>query len=457
MNANAASPKKRKGFIKTSTLVLFAFATAFFPRLLRAAPLNFLHFATVPLAFGVALFQTRTKDRKQISITKELLGGIYLFFTISFASALWNGAGAINAVLGFLLLVEPFMLLVAITCIPMSPEIFERIRSWMTGFVFFHLFLVYVQYALGFCHLPGDCDNIQGVFYRSGSGHVVGASISCTFGVHYLLTTKHRPLWLRALVFIIAFGNIQLADAKQVLLLFVVGFVILTLTNFKNPGKTILYIIGAVVFCIVFFWAIYNIPALSAFTVWIRPDMYGSDGEATKLKLSGIRITLTYFRSPVNWLLGLGPGHTIGRLGGWMLRDYSALLAPLGATRVPFGETTPVSEKVWAYVASSWLAEASSMFAPFVGWAGIWGDFGFLGLGAYLYLCSIVWRRVCVDDLPRYYMLTVLVCGLIFTQMEEPAYMLYIASLIGLHWQEHQSNKKKYEESLQQSLPDSTA
>lgn len=97
------------------------------------------------------------------------------------------------------------------------------------------------------------------------------------------------------------------------------------------------------------------------------------------------------------------------------------------------------------------------MFAPFVGWAGIWGDFGFLGLGSYLYLCSIVWRRVCVDDLPRYYMLTVLVCGLIFTQMEEPAYMLYIASLIGLRWQEHQSNKKKYEESLQQSLPDSTA
>jgi hypothetical protein len=456
MNSQTAFPTKKKGFVKTSTLVLFAFATAFFPRLLRAAPLNFVHFATVPLAFGVALFQTRTKDPKQISITRELLGGLYLFFTISFASALWNGAGAINAILGFLLLAEPFMLLTAIVCIPMSPAIFERVRSWMVGFVGFHLFLVYAQYALGFCHLPGDCDNIQGVFYRSGSGHVVGSSISCTFGIYYLLTAKHRPIWLRILVFLLAFGNIQLADAKQVLLMFIVGFIIISLINIKNPLRTILYLIGITIFIIVFSWAIQNIEALSAFNTWNRPEMYGPDGEATKLKLSGIRIVLTYFHSPVNWLLGLGPGHTIGRLGGWMLRDYSSLLSPLGATRVPFGETVPVSELVWAYMASSWLANGSSMFAPFIGWAAIWGDFGFLGLGAYLYLCSIVWRRICPDDLPKYFMLTVFVCGLIFTQMEEPAYMLYIATVIGLRWQEHESNKKKYEESIQQSLPIST-
>jgi hypothetical protein len=456
MNSQTAFPTKKKGFVKTSTLVLFAFATAFFPRLLRAAPLNFVHFATVPLAFGVALFQTRTKDPKQISITRELLGGLYLFFTISFASALWSGAGAINAILGFLLLAEPFMLLTAIVCIPMSPAIFERVRSWMVGFVGFHLFLVYAQYALGFCHLPGDCDNIQGVFYRSGSGHVVGSSISCTFGIYYLLTAKHRPIWLRILVFLLAFGNIQLADAKQVLLMFIVGFIIISLINIKNPLRTILYLIGITIFIIVFSWAIQNIEALSAFNTWNRPEMYGPDGEATKLKLSGIRIVLTYFHSPVNWLLGLGPGHTIGRLGGWMLRDYSSLLSPLGATRVPFGETVPVSELVWAYMASSWLANGSSMFAPFIGWAAIWGDFGFLGLGAYLYLCSIVWRRICPDDLPKYFMLTVFVCGLIFTQMEEPAYMLYIATVIGLRWQEHESNKKKYEESIQQSLPIST-
>ncbi len=448
MNGKTAAPTKKKGFVKTSTLVLFAFGTAFFPRLLKAAPLNFVHFAAVPLAFGVALFQSRSKDPHQISISKELLFGLYLFLMVSFLSALWNGAGAINAVLGFLLLAEPFMLLLAIVCIPLLPAIVERMQTWMTGFVFFHLFLVYVQYfVLHYYTLPGDFDNIQGVFYRSGSGHVVGASIATCFGVYYLLTNKKRSILIRALVFLISFGEVQLADAKQVLILCVLGFLILTLTNVKDIVKTLMYLIGIVIFIIVFTWAIYNIPALGAFTVWNRPEMYGPDGEATKFKLSGIHYTLLYFRSPINWLLGLGPGHTIGRLGGWMLRDYSALLAPLGATRVPVGETVPISDLVWKYMASSWLANGSSMFAPFFGWAAIWGDFGFLGLGSYLYLGSIVWRRVCVDQLSKYLMLNVLVCGLIFTQMEEPAYVLYVATLIGLRWQEDQ--KEKHEKALQ--------
>ena len=447
MNENVTSPTKKRGFVKTSTLVLFAFGTAFFPRLLRAAPLNFLHFAAVPLAFGVALFQTRSKDPNQVSISKELLFGLYLFFTVSFASAFWNGAGAINAILGFLLLAEPFMMLLAIVCIPMLPAIYDRLQNWMTGFLFFHLFLVYAQYALGFCRLPGQCDNIQGVFFRSGSGHVVGASIATMFGVYYLLTTKERPLWVRVLVFLISFGEVQLADAKQVLIMSVLGFAILTLTNVKDIVKTLMYLIGIVIFIIAFTWAIYNIPALHAFTTWNRPEMYGPDGEATKVKFSGIRITLSYFSSPINWLLGLGPGHTIGRLGGWMLKDYGSLLMPLGATRVPVGENVPISDLVWKFMASSWLAEGSSMFAPFFGWAAIWGDFGFLGLGSYLYLCSIVWRRVCVDQLSKYLMLNVCVCGFIFTQMEEPAYMLYTATLIALRWQEHQ--KKKNEKALQ--------
>ncbi|AFY76767.1 MAG: hypothetical protein IGR93_12645 [Hydrococcus sp. C42_A2020_068] len=445
---NTSTSLKRKESIKTSTIILFAFATAFFPRLLDSAGapsiVNFFHFVAVPFAFIFALVKTRPTDRKQIAVVKQLLVGLWILLTVGFASALWNGAGAVNVVFGFLLLAEPFMLLIATISLPMSSESLERIRGWMTGFVFFHLFLIYVQYGLGFCHLPGDCDNIQGVFYRSGSGHVVGASVSCTFAIYYFVTAKTKPMWLRASVLVAGFLNIQLADAKQIVPIFALAFLILAIANVEQIGKALLYIIGIILFIVVFLWAVQNIEALSGFTTWARPEMYGPDGEATKLKLTGIRTIVSYFRSPVNWLFGLGPGHTVSRMGGWMLRDYSSLLSPLGATRVPIGETVPVSEIVWKDVAESWLANGSSFFAPFWGWAGIWGDFGFIGLGAYLYLCSIVWRRLCLDDLPKYFMLTVFVCGLIFTQMEEPAYMLYIASLIGLRWQEHQINKRIY-------------
>jgi hypothetical protein len=118
-----------------------------------------------------------------------------------------------------------------------------------------------------------------------------------------------------------------------------------------------------------------------------------------------------------------------------MLKDYSTLLTPLGATR------TTVGDETWTVVFSGWAD--SSFFSPFWGWAAIWCDLGFVGLGAYLYLCSIVWRRICVGDVPKFLMLTVAVHGFIFTQMEEPGYVLFIATLIGLIW--HQQLQERRE------------
>jgi hypothetical protein len=431
-------PRRRKGVIGGVMLLLIAFSTALFPRVFISlkipSAINFLHFLVVPFVCGVILLKARPKDPKQIAITQDILLGLLLFLSVGFASALLNNAGAINVILKFLLLGEPFLLLLAIIYVPMSLERFKFFRTWMNRFVFFHLFLVYAQYALGFCKLEGLCDNVQGVFYRSGSGHVVGASVSASFAIYYFLVMRENPLWQRAAVAIAGFGNILTSDAKQVLVTLVVGFAIISLSKIKEPGKLIAYLVSTIVFIAAFIWTVYNveIEALRAFQTWVRPEIYGPNGEATLVKSSGIRIAIQHFHSPLNWLLGLGPGHTVDRLGGWMLKDYAELLNPLGATR------STVAAETWSYMGRPevvWVAAGSSFFAPFFGWAAIWGDLGFLGLGSYLYLCSIVWRRICIGDLPKFLMLTVMVHGFLFTQMEEPGYMLYIASLIGLIWQ----------------------
>ncbi|GAB4233200.1 MAG: hypothetical protein Kow0049_16510 [Stanieria sp.] len=437
--------KKKNNYLKTTPIILIAFTSAFFPRIIESAGIpsiiNFVHFALVPFVWVVSLFTTRSKNQKQLYIVKEFLYGLFLLLSVGCISAFWNRAGVINLVLSFLLLAEPFFLLIAIIIIPMSLKSLKQFQGWMTGFLFFHLLLIYIQYGQGFCHLPGDCDNIQGVFYRSGSGHVVGASVSCSFGLYYLLAAKNRPFWLRALVFVASFLNIQLADAKQVLVMFIGAWAIMILIQAKNIRQTFVYITSLATFLVAFIWAVQNIEALGSFATWARPELYGPNGEATLLKFSGIRYILSYFSSPINWLVGLGPGHTISRMGGWMIRDYSHIIGPLGATNVPEGKSFAISYLVWNYVAQSWLAEGSSFFAPFWGWAGIWGDFGFLGLGTYLYLCSIVWRKICLDNLSKFLMLTVAICGFIFTQMEEPGYMLYIAALLGLRWQERNISK----------------
>jgi hypothetical protein len=133
--------------------------------------------------------------------------------------------------------------------------------------------------------------------------------------------------------------------------------------------------------------------------------------------------------------VGLGPGHTVGRLGGWLIKENWNILGPLGAT------VHPLSNDMWLEVYQNWIALESTMFSPFFGWAGLWGDLGLLGLGIYLYLGWTVWHYLCPDDLSKFLLLSVAGFGLIFTQMEEPGFMLYSAFLIGTRWHEQQSTK----------------
>lgn len=430
-------PKRQKqGLITNSKLAMLAFCSGFLSRCLSALKfpsiVNLFHLGIIPFVFTIVLFKTKTIDRRQIETVKKILVGLLLFLIIVIASALVNDAGTINAVMGFLLLTEPFMLLLTIISIPMSLERMEWFRSWIVRFCLFHTFLAFVQnYILKYSHNEGLQDNIQGIFYRSGAGHVVGASVALTFGLYYFLTAN-TSLWIRIAVLFLTFWHMLLADAKQVLLCLFIAGLFLLLTKLKDFRKLIIYIIIIVVGSLVFYWCLDNVEAFSSFKTWMRPEIYGPDGEATRLKFATFRIVPQYFPSSLSWLVGLGPGHTVGRLGGWMLDNYWDLLRPLGATK------SPASTAVWSAVATSWLGNQSSFFSPMFGWAGIWGDYGPIGLVGYFYLSVLTWRYVCLDDFSKYLMLCVFSFGLVFSQMEEPGYMLFIACLIALRWHEVQ-------------------
>lgn len=435
MNIELEPVSKRKGHIANSNLTLFAIATALFPRVLTAlkipSAINFLHFAMIPFACGSVLFSSRSKDREQIAISKSILLSLFLFLIVVFASALLNDAGIVNAILDYLLLTEPFILILTIVSIPMLPENYQRFRRWILQAALINLLFAYIQkYVFKMETLVGLEDNIKGIFIGQGAGHVLGGSVAMTFAVYYFVTGNQRPLWLRIAIVLACFNHIIISDTKQVLLSFIVGYILLYLINIKDIRKTLIYLTLGIAFISAFYWAIYNIEALRAFTTWIRPEIYGPDGEATLLKFATFRLVPQHFHSPLNWFLGLGPGHTVGRLGGWMLESYWNLLAPLGATM------HPVSKEIWRTVAASWLGSQSSMFSPLFGWAGIWGDLGPLGLIAYFYMAFLVWRYVALTELSKYLMLTVFAFGLVFSQLEEPGYTLFVATMIGLGWQD---------------------
>ena len=233
--------------------------------------------------------------------------------------------------------------------------------------------------------------------------------------------------------------QVYISDSKQVLLCLGLGWVALALTKSTKSKYVFRYILPSIGALFLMIWAIQNpeIEFLSVYRAWIDrvldSEIYSWNGLAMKTKLAAFDIIPTYMNSAWDWLFGLGPGHGVTRLGGWLMPKYYALLSPVGAT------IHPASAEVFGFIGDEgWVARYSTIFFPLFTWAGIWGDFGFVGLAAYLYLGFIVWTRVCVDDYGKFMVVTTAILGFVLTQMEEPGHMLSLAYLLALRWHERQ-------------------
>lgn len=438
---------KNKGFISNSSLILFSFGTAFFPRVFTyfgfPSLLNFVHFFVIPITFVIIIFTTKVKYKKQLNIFNELAIGSYLLLICTVLSGLVNKAGLANILLQYIMLIEPYIILLAIIAIPLTRDRLSRFKKWLFGFATFNLVLALMQsilLPLGIYPRRGGTiqDNIAGVF-ASGSGSA-GNYVSCTVSVYFALYIFHfsktTPIWLKILILLASLYQTYVSDSKQVFLAFFLGVGLLISSKIKNPRKVFWYLIPAIALVLLFAWALQNpnLEFLNAYRNWAgKSNIYGFDGTAFITKTAAFRIIPSHYESPLNWLFGLGPGHTVTRLGGWMIKKYASLLAPIGVT------IHPASSEVFDVVWNNWIAQESTIFFPLFTWAGIWGDLGIVGLLTYLYLGYMVWKRLCLDDVTRFMLLSTVALGFMLTQMEEPGQMLTIACFLGLRYHEQQT------------------
>jgi hypothetical protein len=432
--------EKKLTWTNNTNLIIFAFSTVFYSRIfcsITHAPsvLSHAHFAFIPLVVWITITTTPTKDPKQVKLVFSFLLGLFAFLTAILASAFWNHAGLINAIVSFAMLGEPLMFLVAIICIPMSVRSLQRIKNWLMWSVVINFVLAAAQkplidsgrlFAEGF----NGTDGCGGVFFVSGAGNYISASVSFAFAIYFLVNEKKIALWIRIAALGAAFWQLLFSDSKQLILAYLVAWLLLIILSSTNIGQTLKLLISVILVGFVFFWCVQNLEAFSSFTAWARPELYKPDGEAWYAKFYSIRMISSQLHSPWGWLFGLGPGHTVSRLGAWFIKDYWSLFEPLGAT------TTPIGTDSLNFVANFWLTSGSSLFSPVFGWAGVLGDLGLLGLGSYLFLTYLVWHHFGLDTSLKITLLSILVLGFIFTQLEEPGYMLSIALIIGLAWQE---------------------
>lgn len=431
-------PNQEIAWTNNTNLIIFAFLSVFYARIFvttTSAPsiLNHVHFVIVPVVLAIVLTTAPTKDIRQLKIVKSLLCGLFIFFLAILASAMWNGAGSINAVASFTILGEPVMFLVALTYIPMSLESFERIQKWFVVSVAINFLLAAIQKPLIDANLLDaqgfdGTDGCGGVFFISGAGNYISASVSIAFAIYFLANGTKFPLWVRITALSAAFWQILFSDSKQIVFAYLLAWTFLIIFNFKDVGKSIKLLLGIVVLGGVFFWCVQNVEAFNAFNSWARPDLYTKDGDAWFTKFYSVKAIATEFKSWGNWLFGLGPGHTVSRLGAWFLQDYQWILKPLGAT------TTSIGIDSREFISNFWLAYSSSMFSPIFTWAGIWGDLGLIGLATYLFLAYLVWQHFALDNSLKITLLTISILGFVFTQTEEPGYMVSIALLLGIAW-----------------------
>lgn len=434
---------KNNVYVKNSFLVILIFCSVFYSRILSTiihfSPLNLLHFALVPAVCLIALSTTRIKDPRQILICRSFSTGLLVLLGVIITSAFWNQAGLINAIISFMMLGEPFIFLLAMSCLPVTISLLIKMKNILYWSVLINFVLAVVQKPLidsGKIYAGGlnGTDGCGGVFFVSGAGNYISATVSLVFALYFWISAKDKPLWLRITVALAALWHLLFSDSKQLILAYGVAWLLLIFVNIKDVVKTIKLIISLILIILVGLWCSTNLEVFKSFTAWARPELYGSNGLAWYAKFYSINEILEHYQSPVNWLLGLGPGHTVSRLGAWFLRDYSSLLSPLGSTQTAIGKDS------MDFVAGFWLTSGSSLFSPIFGWSGLWGDIGILGLGAYLYLAYLTWHYFAWNDILKVTILSILVVGCIFTQMEEPGYMIFVAFIIGLSWQEKQIN-----------------
>lgn len=424
-------------------LLVLTYASVFFSRLVVAMGIppivNFLHFLTVAGLFGLTLFIKRSKAQLRLSL--QMIAGLLLLLAAMIVSAMLNRAGLINVTLNFLLLGEPFILLIAILAVRMSERGIQRVQWWLFGFVCINVLFSYFQAYIQ--RLPIR-DMVKGVFLNQGAGHHVSGAICLVMAIYFVSAFKGIPLWLRLGVWAIFANVLVLNDAKQVFIEFIAAFVVLVITKFKNIVQAIQYAIFSILAIVIAYWAAQILYA-EAFSYWTPDRMIDGFG----VKFSVFSILREKFYTPLNWLVGLGPGHTIGRLG-WLIPEYKPLLEPLGVT------ISPITEIIFNANDADPLANAktgSSMFSLTFSWAGVWGDLGFLGLASYVYLWVLTWRKVCCDDMSRLFILGALIAGLIFAWMEEPAFMLFVICLVGLQWQKQQLKLTKQSKKSVQPQP----
>lgn len=408
--------------VKLINIIIFILILVLLPRLLSSLGfpkiIVFVHFFLTCSVFGL-LFQ------KIVSIkdNRKLLLIIVMFLFVSFLSFIWNKAGLINFILGNLLLISPFMFFLISQSFQWEEEDLYKMEVFIFTFILIHLFFSFFQYfVLGLKH-----DDVEGVFLGMGAGgHLAGAV--ATLSIFWLYRIRWISNVFKGVLATCLLSVLILSDSKQVIVVLGLSLGIYVILASKGIIEKIrLVLLGLTSIALLYIVAITIFPGL---LIYLQDDkiLLG-----LLQKISVFPRIIELYEDNLNWLIGLGPGHSVSRLGT-MLPDYPILTEGLGATQ------SNVTGQILAAKQDHYLSNSvtgSSLFALEFTFAGVWGDYGIVGLLLYISMLIKVWQVYCKETkAAKYLIITIFVYGVVFTWVEEPPFMFFIFAYISYTMQQ---------------------
>ena len=319
------------------------------------------------------------------------------------------------------------MFLASMCCYVWNAKEVKKFERFIVFFLVFHSSLAFFQhFALGLRH-----DDVEGVFINMGAGGHLAGAVSA-IAIFWIPQIKWLPWLIKLLLLVSSVMVIVLSDSKQVIAVLLLSAGIhfwIGGGSLKNKLKIMAFgalsVLGLVILANTMF------PGLLVYT----QDKFFIGVEQ---KMQVVPVTLFYFDYWFNSLFGIGPGHSVSRFAT-MLPKYESLLMQFGATSHPATNHILFVKESQLFSNS---VTGSSMFALDFSLAGIFGDLGWLGLISFSYLYFRVWRLIsATGQLSKFFLISVWVYGVVFTWLEEPAFMLFLMSYLGYAWQKQQISK----------------
>jgi len=414
------------------TWIALAITVSWTSRLLTvtgSAPrfLDFMDFPLVLVAFVFAGVRYLDSDRRLTPAQRKIGRRLLLVTVVIALSWAFNDlAEPQRLVAGWVLALEPFLLLVAVMITPMTVRE-RRMLVVLTA----SLLCLQLPFSLGQILGGGTADSVKGTLLAAGAGHHVSAG---GLAIGFFILAKQRvPKLLAAAFGALALFVAVVADAKQVLFVLPLALLVLGISGRKRrTGASLVGGLAAgAIMATVSVYALLSYQASSTALDFVDRSTTNQTGKVAVAQTLWGDIS----GSAVGLVFGLGPGETVSR--------FSFLTTPAllkeGSPVTLLGLDPSRGAERYDDIAFSGPFTGESSFTSAQSSAlGILGDYGLAGVVAFgaLVLAVIGALRRAEDRRLRSSALAswalLLPLAIVFDWLEQPPFTLAVMLITGL-------------------------